>query len=472
MSATLPTPRATQRLLQQHRAGAEPLRVLSASGQLGYGIPADSLARGMARQPHVIGADMGSIDPGPHYLGSGTMAAPPAMVRRDLFLVLDAAVDAGIPLVIGSAGTAGAAPHLAATVAVVREWAAERGRPLRLATVHSDVPADTVVQALQQGRLTPIGPMAEPSEAEVRACRHIVAQCGTEALARALLTDPDVVVAGRACDTAIFAALPQLLGYPLGLALHMAKIIECTSLCCVPGGRDAMLAELDPTSFTLESMHPQRHATPASVAAHALYEQADPFWVEEPEGTLDLREARYTALDGHRTRVCGARFVPRAQPTLKIEGAARVGARAVLVAGVADPTLLQQIEPVLAAVEARVRELVPGDWQLFPHVYGHGAVRPLPPAQRSGHEAGLVVECIAPDAELARTVAAVFKQNLLHHGYQGRVSTAGNLAFAFTPSELDAHDSHRFVLYHVMAQAPLHNLFPVTVEDLNGGASN
>ena len=52
---------------------------------------------------------MGSIDPGPHYLGSGTMAAPAAMVRRDLELVLLAARRLDIPLVIGSAGTAGAA---------------------------------------------------------------------------------------------------------------------------------------------------------------------------------------------------------------------------------------------------------------------------------------------------------------------------------------------------------------------------
>ena len=74
--------RATRRLLDTHRPGAEPLRVLAASGQLGYGIPAESLARGMARKPHFVGADMGSIDPGPYYLGSGRMAAPEAMVRR------------------------------------------------------------------------------------------------------------------------------------------------------------------------------------------------------------------------------------------------------------------------------------------------------------------------------------------------------------------------------------------------------
>jgi hypothetical protein len=459
---------AVNRLLQSHRPGDGPLRVLSASGQLGYGIPEAAFTRGMARQPHFIGADMGSIDPGPYYLGSGEMAAPEEMVSRDLGLVLRAALASGIPLVIGSAGTAGARPQLERVTAMLHEIAREQGLSFRLATIASDVPTELVLQARREGRLAPIGPMPEPSEDDILACSHIVGQCGTETFARALAKDPDVILAGRACDTAIFAALPELLGYPAGLALHMAKIVECTSLCCRPGGRDAMLAELDMEGFTLESMNPDSHATPASVAAHALYEQADPFLVDEPGGTLHLADARYEALDGHRTRVSGARFVPRERPTLKIEGARRLGARAVLIAGIADPTLLQVLDSVLEAVTAKVRALVPGDWQPVPHVYGRGAVRPLPAAQRATHEAGLVLEFIAPDPVLARTVAAVYKQNLLHHGYPGRVSTAGNLAFPFTPGELDANEAYGFVLYHVMAEAPLADIFRIDVHEVGG----
>lgn len=462
------TPRAVQRLLQTHRPGDGALRVLSASGQLGYGIPEAAFARGMARRPHFIGADMGSIDPGPYYLGSGAMAAPEEMVRRDLALVLRAALAAGIPLVIGSAGTAGAQPQLARVTALLDEIARAEGLSFRLATIASDVPAELVVQARREGRLTPIGPMPQPSEQDILACTHIVGQCGTETFARAAARDPDVILAGRACDTAIFAALPELLGYPAGLALHMAKIIECTSLCCRPGGRDAMLAELDLDGFTLESMNPDSHATPASVAAHALYEQADPFVVDEPGGTLHLAEARYEALDGHRTRVSGARFVPRQRPTLKIEGARRLGARAVLIAGIADPTLLKVLDEVLDVVTAKVRGLVPGDWQTVPHVYGRGAVRPLPNEQRATHEAGLVLEFIAPDAALARTAAAVYKQNLLHHGYPRRVSTAGNLAFPFTPGELDANEAYGFVLYHVMAEAAMTDIFRVAAQEVGG----
>ena len=452
---------ASQRLLQSHRVQDGPLRILAASGQLGYGIPEAALQRGLARRPHLIGCDMGSIDPGPYYLGSGQMAAPAAMVYRDLELVLTAALGQGIPLIIGSAGTAGARPQLDATVAMVRAIAQAKGLRFLLTTVASDLAPELVLQALRAGQLQPIGPMTKLTEADILQCSHIVGQCGTETLARALREPTDVLIAGRACDTAVFAVLPEMLGYPTALCQHMAKIIECTSLCCNPSARDAMLAELDQDGFTLESMNPLAHATPASVAAHALYEQANPFEVDEPTGTLLLQQAQYQALDAHRTQVSGAQWRPRPQATLKIEGAARVGERCVLLAGVADPSLLAALDNTLQVVEARVRQLVPGDWALHPHIYGQGAVRPLPPAQHSQHEAGLVIEFIAPTAGLARTAAGVFKQNLLHHGFTGRLCSAGNLAFAFTPSELDAGTAYRFVLYHVMLAAPLDEIFRV-----------
>lgn len=463
---------ATHTLLQTHRPGAEPLRVLAASGQLGFGIPEQALAHGMERRPHFIGCDMGSIDPGPYYLGSGEMAAPAQMVRRDLALVLRAARQADIPLIIGSAGTAGAAPQLQATVELLRDIAREERLDFRLSTVASDVPAELVLQAMTEDRLTAIGPMPVPQPHEVLACTHIVGQCGVETLQSALRKLPDVLVAGRCCDTSIFAALPIMLGYPAGLSLHMAKIVECTSLCCQPSGRDAMLAEMTLTDFTLESMNPQAHATPASVAAHALYEQSDPFTVEEPSGTVLLQQAHYEALDAHRTRVSGAGFAPRAKPSLKLEGSARVGARVVLLAGVADPLLLGRLTQVLSEVEGRVRGLVAGDWTLHSHCYGQGAVRPLPVDQRSAHEAGLVLEFMADSRELARTAAGVFKQNLLHFSYPGRLSTGGNLAFAFTPSELDANDAYRFVLYHVIQDAPMEAIFRIESVDIQGSVAS
>ncbi len=60
-----------------------PLRALAASGQLGYGIPEAAFRAGIARRPHFIGCDMGSIDPGPYYLGSGRMATSEAITMRN-----------------------------------------------------------------------------------------------------------------------------------------------------------------------------------------------------------------------------------------------------------------------------------------------------------------------------------------------------------------------------------------------------
>src|SRR6266498_2295588 len=225
--------------------GSEPIRILGASGQLGYGVPTPAFSAGLERKPHLIGCDMGSIDIGPYYLGSGELATALAATRRDLRKVLLGALKLKIPLIIGSAGSAGAKPHLEQTLAIIREIAREEGLSFRMGVL------------------------------------------------RALAAGVDVVVAGRACDTAIFAALPAVAGFPIGPAQHMAKIIECASLCCVPGGRDSILATLDQEGFELESMAPQRRATPVSVAAHSLYEQSDPFTVQEPEGRLDLARATY-----------------------------------------------------------------------------------------------------------------------------------------------------------------------------------
>jgi hypothetical protein len=238
-------------------------------------------------------------------------------------------------------------------------------------------------------------------------------------------------------------------------------------LCCTPGGRDAILAELGEFDFILESMNPAAHATPASVAAHALYEQANPWIVEEPEGTLHLKQATYLALDSHRTQVSGAQFVPRLSPTLKVEGASHAGARAVLLAGVADPTMISIMPSALQEVSERVRKLVPGEWTMVPHLYGQGAVRELAQAKRSLHEIGLVIEFLAPHAAMAKTAAAVFKQNLLHFGFPGRLTTGGNLAFAFTPSEIDANECYQFVLYHLLEGVSPEDVFRIELHQWN-----
>ena len=458
---------AYAKLAARMAGSGRPLVAMSASGQLGYGFPMESFHAGVKRQPDFIGADMGSIDPGPYYLGSGQMATDPAMTRRDLRLVLKGARLLDVPLLLGTAGTAGAQPHLDATLAMVRVIAAEECLHFTLASIRSDLAPEIVTAAHKAGGLHPLGRIPDPSDADIRGSR-LVAQMGTGPFARALEAGADVVIAGRACDTAIFSTIPHLLGYPPGLAVHMAKIIECASLCCTPGGRDAIFAHLDHDGFTLESLNPDRHATPSSVAAHSLYEQADPFSVAEPEGVLYLDLARYESVDPHRTRVSGARWEKSGRLRLKIEGSLWEGARALLVGASTDPRFIAALETILPAVEKTVRALFPQPFRLYPRVYGNAAASLYPPATRGAapEEVFILIECVAENDALARGVVSAFKQYLLHHGFPGRLSTGGNLAFPITPPELAAGAAYRFSVYHLMDVDDLEAPFPVTLEEV------
>lgn len=449
----------------------QPLRALAASGQLGYGIPEAALAEGLKRKPHFIGCDMGSVDPGPYYLGSGQLATSDAITRDDLAKVLRGARSINVPLLLGTAGTAGAAPHLDTTLAMVRDIARREGLHFRLASIRADMPRDLLKAAVRAGRTRPLGAIAALTEEDIDGASQIVGQMGIEAFQRALEAGADVVIAGRACDTAVFAAIPAALGYPLGPAMHMAKIIECCSICTTPGGRDALMGTLDGDGFTIDSMNPIRHATPMSVAAHSLYEQGDPYRVHEPEGTLHTDSARYQALDEHRCHISGARWEPATQFTVKIEGATRVGERAVLLAGCGDPSAIAAMPDILANVEKTVRELVTpsvsAPFLIYPKIYGLNGVTAWPSAANPlPREVFVMVEVIAATAADAKSVATVFKQYLLHNGFPGRISTGGNLAFPFTPPEVMAGTAYRFSAYHVVEVDALAPLFPVTVEEL------
>jgi hypothetical protein len=462
---------ASGRVLAEIRAHRRPLRLLGASGQLGYGVPTPAFNAGLTRKPDMIGCDMGSIDIGPTYLGKGEMATSSESTRRDLRKVLHGARSLDIPLIIGSAGSAGAAAHLDATLEIIRDIARSDGLSFRMAVIRADTDRGMLIEAVRAGTVTGLDDMPALTEQDVAEAANIVGQMGTGPFRKALEMDVDVIVAGRACDTGIFAALPSALGFPTGLSVHMAKIVECASLCCVPGGRDSILAILDDDSFVLESMNPDRRATPISVAAHSLYEQSDPYTVHECDGSLDLTNAQYVAVDERRARVSGAAWWDSTDPTIKLEGSTKIGERAILLCGSADPRFIAQSKDLLPKVAIVVRDLAcedsPEDYTLRFRIYGVDGVRMnVPSDEAMPGEVFIMAECIAPTRERASEVVRTCKQFLLHYGYPGRLSTAGNIAFPFTPPEISVGPAYRFSVYHLLHVDDVDTLFPVEVETL------
>ena len=302
--------------------GLPPLRVLSPTAILGYGFPTASFEAGLALNPDVIAVDAGSSDPGPYYLGAGVSFTDRAAVKRDLRHMLIAGRARGIPVLVGSAGGAGARPHLDWTVDIIREIAREDGLKGRLAVIPSDMDKGALLAALTKGDLVALPPGGPATPADIEDSTHIVAQIGEDPLIAALRAGADVVVAGRCYDPSVFAALPILRGYPRGLALHMGKILECAAIAALPGsGSDCMMATLDDTGFVLETLNPARICTVTSVAAHTLYEKSDPYHLPGPGGALNLTGTDFAQLDPARVRVTGSVFEPSDGYFVKLEAA-------------------------------------------------------------------------------------------------------------------------------------------------------
>ena len=81
------------------------------------------------------------------------------------------------------------------------------------------------------------------------------------------------------------------------------------------------------------------------------------------------------------------------------------------------------------------------------------------------HELGIVIDAVCPSQEAADTLCSLTRSTLLHFGYQGRIATAGNLAFPFSPSDMRAGEVYEFSVYHLLEADPL-DLFPLTVVEV------
>ena len=443
------------------------MRVLSPTAILGYGFPLESFEEGMKRQPHVIAVDAGSSDPGPYYLGAGVSFTDRNAVKRDLDIMITAAIKAGIPVIIGTAGGSGGEPHLQWCIHIIREIAFERGHAFNMAVIHAEISKQLVLDRLEQGRVVPLHPAPRLTAEELENTVRIVGQMGVEPLIKALDMEAQVIIAGRAYDPAVFAALAVKKGYDRGLAIHMGKILECACIAATPGsGSDCMLGSLRGDHFIVEALNPIRKCTPLSVAAHTLYEKTNPYILPGPGGVLDLTETCFEEAGEGVVKVSGSRFIPSDQYMIKLEGAKKIGYRTVSIAGARDPVFIDRIDEILQAVRSRVHDNFRGlnlNYRLDFKIYGkNGVMGALEPEQKiRSHELGIVIEAVAQDQATANTVCSFARSTMLHYGYEGRISTAGNLAFPYSPSDFKAGEVYVFNLYHMMEVDSPEELFEI-----------
>ena len=386
--------------------------LVSATGMLGSGFRADSLDKAVALGARMIGCDAGSTDPGPGPLATGTCMFSKAAVKRDTEIMMTRAVEAGIPLVIGSSGTGGGDAGLAFMRDIVREIARERGLHFKLAVDPFRIVAETVREHLRAGQARPLPPSAPLTEDDIDAAPHIVGMMGVEPIQQAVKAGAQIVVAGRSSDTSIFAALPLLEGHAPAVVWHMAKILECGAAAVAHAGRARLHdgGRRTTDSFDVFPLRDDYRCTPQSVASHTLYENADPFDLREPSGTLDTREARYEAISDRAVRVSGSRFAPADEYTIKLEGVRQGGYSTILMGGVRDPYIIAELDSWLKQLDDNIRVRIAATignrpYEIVTRVYGRdGVMGALEPERKARRPRGL--HCVGRDQRSRRNCRA------------------------------------------------------------------
>jgi hypothetical protein len=88
---------------------------------------------------------------------------------------------------------------------------------------------------------------------------------------------------------------------------------------------------------------------------------------------------------------------------------------------------------------------------------------------RTAHELCIVIEAVADTQERADTICGFARSTMLHFGYEGRISTAGNLAFPFSPSDCKMGEVYEFNVYHLMKVDDPSEYFPVEYTQFTNG---
>lgn len=452
------------------------IRVLAPTGALGSGFLESSFANAMALMPHVIGCDAGTTDGGPFYLGSGKSAFSRAAIKRDLRIMVIGARRLGVPLLIGSCGTAGGEPHLAMMGDLIDEIAREERLRFRVALVHAEQDKAYLKKRLGENRIRPLKPAPPISDAVIDGSRRIVGMMGDEPFLAALEMGADVVLAGRSSDTSMYCALPNREGFDRGIALHAAKILECGTASVVQRKTpDCMMAFIREDHFVVRAMDPEMRCTPQSIASHSLYENADPFRLIEPSGTLNMLGSVYEQVDNGGVRVSGSIFEPADTYTIKLEGAESAGFQTIIIGSTRDPYIIGQIDTWLARLREkiawRVRDVTGLDadgYKLNIRVYGkNGTMGPLEPNDApAGHELCLIFEATAATQELATTIASMTRHQALHLPIPEWSGLITGIACPYSPAYTERGEIFRFNLNHVVHPDDPLEMFPIDIVEV------
>lgn len=427
--------------------------VLAAAGMLGSSFDKEGFYHALEQNPDVIGCDSGTSDSGPYYPGAGKPRMNRKAAKRDLELMIEEGVKRGIPVLIGSAGTAGADPNVDWAVEIVREIAAEKQLHFKLAEVKTELTKEQLREYIKAGRFHPLEGAPDFTEKDLDTLARCISVTGAEPFIKAISEGAQVVICGRCTDTSIYAAVPMMYGLDNAFAWHAGKVLECGTLATAFEKRHgSMLAWIREDCAYMEPGDPEMSVSPISAAAHTLYENSDPFFLLEPGHRLNLENTVYEQVTDRRVKITGTQL-EKVPYTIKLEGVRFEGYRRVAVAGVSDPLIHKQFDSWLQKcvedAQTKIQRgmgLSPDDYRLRHIVYGN-------PKDPDTQWVGVVMDVVAKNQQDADGIISNVWHTMLHVPIQDWEGAQSQAAFPFSPPDLQTQDggaTYSFCLNHVI----------------------
>lgn len=431
-------------------------KILVPTGMLGSGCPEEAIERGFSMRPDAVAVDAGSTDSGPYFLATTHSKMTRGAVRRDLAQIIPRQLDAGILLIIGSCGSAGTDAGVDYVADICGEILTEIGRTAKIAKIYSEIRATDLVDRLARGQVRPLPPSLPLTKEEIESCIRIVGLQGAEPMQKAIRDGAQIILCGRATDTAVLACVPLMKGLPTGASWHAAKIAECGSVCTERLRLGGVMITVTSVGFEVEPLHIDNRCTVASVSAHMLYENSDPFRLIEPGVILDASGAKYEQLDHRRVRVTGS-FAETTSYTIKLEAARLAGYQTMSFVCIREPKVLERFDQWLSSLEEVCASWIRDNMNVSSQEYDidfrpygwNGLGGNWPPGSGVPFEVGLMVLVTAETSELSLQIARACNPALLH--WSGDPSAPMlSFAFPYSPAETPRGPVYEFAMNHVV----------------------
>jgi hypothetical protein len=433
------------------------LRILCPNGHLGFAPTKEvSFHLGAATKPDYYCCDSGSDDIGPSPLGADKSASLYRWQKHDLELMLLAAREQGVPMIIGSSGDTGSNSRVDMYVQIMKDIAREHQLPnFKLAYFYSEVDKESIRKKMLQGmNIEGLDGRSSLTMDELDKTDRIVAVAGVHPFIKALEMGADVIIGGRSSDAAIFAAPAIKEGFAENLAYYLGKVLECASFCAEPyAAKETVIGTITHEDVKVTAMHPEQRCTVASVAGHAMYERSNPFYEYVAGGMLDMTHCHYEQYDEKTCRITGPKFVPvDGKMKVKLEGSGKVGEKYIGIAGIRDPYTILNIDKVIQWAKDQVEEQFAGqeyfvDFKIFGKNGVMGDWEPV--KETKSHELCVVIEGVAATKEMAEEVALIGTRQIFYARLPEVKGTAGTASFV-VDEVLRATPAYQWTLNHVI----------------------